>query len=715
MKKNYFLSILFCCVFSFSYSQTTFFWRTEATDNSWQTVGNWWNGSAGVAFAYGQQEWHNNHELSQTSSSDENTYRFVFQAGASNVHTFSGNQVSFFDFGGDDPMIINNSGATHIINNNLVGDPDAADPFTLQINNTGGLTLGGTINNQGWLDVNGSASSSVTVTLNGVVSGTGGITKENANITLITNTDNTYSGATNLNAGTMQLNGSLTNSDVTVASGATLQVSSNATLKSLTVNAGGIVIIDADVALTITGTLTNNGTSFTINSGATMTVGGTGGTGDYTFNRNLTNGSQWYLMSSPVNGETYDDSWVTANSIPSSTADTGNRGISWYDNSSSDTDTDGSGTDDSATGYWRYMEGGTSGSFAIGRGYGIIKSATGNISFTGSGIYSSDQTFALTQGENNFNLVGNPFTASLNLAAFFNDNGESVISGGQVWFWNGSSYDVRTSEVHGSYEIAAGQGFFVEAVAATNLTFDYSDVSHNAATFQKTSRPEITITLSDGTQNRNAYVYYIDGTTKDYDLGYEGNLFGGVNHSLAVYTQLLMNDQGKKYQLQSLPNSEHEKMVVPVGIIADAGEEITFTAEVMNLPAGLKVFLEDRETNTFTRLDDANGEYKVTLSQDVNDVGRFYLHTTTAALSVPEVHLENVSVYTTHATNIRIEGIALGKTQMKLVNMLGKEVLQQNFSSNGVSDIAIPKLARGIYIVQLNTEKGKLNKKIIID
>jgi len=47
--------------------------------------------------------------------------------------------------------------------------------------------------------------------------------------------------------------------------------------------------------------------------------------------------------------------------------------------------------------------------------------------------------------------------------------------------------------------------------------------------------------------------------------------------------------------------------------------------------------------------------------------------------------------------------------------MLGKEVLQQNFSSNGVSDIAIPKLARGIYIVQLNTEKGKLNKKIIID
>jgi len=32
-----------------------------------------------------------------------------------------------------------------------------------------------------------------------------------------------------------------------------------------------------------------------------------------------------------------------------------------------------------------------------------------------------------------------------------------------------------------------------------------------------------------------------------------------------------------------------------------------------------------------------------------------------------------------------------------------------------VQEIALPKLAKGIYVVQLTTEAGKLNKKIILE
>ena len=32
-----------------------------------------------------------------------------------------------------------------------------------------------------------------------------------------------------------------------------------------------------------------------------------------------------------------------------------------------------------------------------------------------------------------------------------------------------------------------------------------------------------------------------------YDLGYDGNLFGGITHTLALYTDLITSD-GKKYQ-----------------------------------------------------------------------------------------------------------------------------------------------------------------------
>ena len=41
-------------------------------------------------------------------------------------------------------------------------------------------------------------------------------------------------------------------------------------------------------------------------------------------------------------------------------------------------------------------------------------------------------------------------------------------------------------------------------------------------------------------------------------------------------------------------------------------KEIIISAEALNLPAGVNVFLEDKQTDTFTRLDEANSNYKIT-------------------------------------------------------------------------------------------------------
>ena len=87
--------------------QTFQTWRTEASNNIWQTDGNWWNFPNGSPIVFGQQEWDNNHFTSQTSNADVSTWRFLFKSGASSVHTFSGNRVRFFDFSTQDPMIFN--------------------------------------------------------------------------------------------------------------------------------------------------------------------------------------------------------------------------------------------------------------------------------------------------------------------------------------------------------------------------------------------------------------------------------------------------------------------------------------------------------------------------------------------------------------------------------------------------------------------------------
>ncbi len=76
----------------------------------------------------------------------------------------------------------------------------------INLSSSGGLNFGGTINNQGsWVDVVGSTSSSVFATFNGVISGSGGLYKNNANTTAVLAADNTYSGGTTIDAGTLQV------------------------------------------------------------------------------------------------------------------------------------------------------------------------------------------------------------------------------------------------------------------------------------------------------------------------------------------------------------------------------------------------------------------------------------------------------------------------------------------------------------------------------
>jgi hypothetical protein len=467
---------------------------------------------------------------------------------------------------------------------------------------------------------------------------------------------------------------------------------------------------------TVTSVVTVN--YLTIASGATLKATNTF-TANVTYNRTLTNGSQWYYMSSPVAVETYNDAWATANSVTS--GQNNNKGLSWYDNTSYDTDT---GAGDTETGYWRYLQSDDSnnGLFNVGQGYGVITSSSTTVTFIGTGINTSSQTSPITTGISNFNLVGNPFTSFLNLGDFYVDNPKTtVLAETEAYFWNGSSYDTKTSGLHSTYEIAPGQGFFIEAAVDTNLTFDISDTNHladtaeGADTFQKSSRPEIHLFLSDGATSRYSNFYYIDGTTTGFDSGYDGKLFGGVTQSFALYSHLVSSSEGKYFQLQSLPKDNYENMVIPIGINADAGKEITFSTETLNLPTGLKVYLEDRETNTFNRLDGAN-KYTITLTETSNGIGRFYLHTAQNTLNLnTNLILEKISIYKTDHTTLRIVGLSQGKTTIKLFNMLGKQLLNSSFTTNGVQDISLPQLSTGIYLIQLESEKGTLNKKIILE
>jgi hypothetical protein len=447
---------------------------------------------------------------------------------------------------------------------------------------------------------------------------------------------------------------------------------------------------------TASGAVTVN--SVIINSGATL-IADAAFDGSVTYKRSLPT-TNWYLVASPVDGETVEN-MISKHTFTTGTIDPTNLGFSTYNNTGAP---------------WTYVKAATTGSIVNAKGYSVKLASAGDISFTGT-LNTDPVTFALTQGTSNYNLLGNPFTSYINSTTFLTNESANVEL--TFWLWNGTTYDTRTTGTFPNFKIAPGQGFFVEAKTTNNVTFTEDLQSHEAAdTFQKSAniRPEFKLILADETQSRNLQVFYIDGTTTGFDNGFDGKMFGGIADNLSVYSELVSNSIGAKYALQSLPNSDFENMVIPVGVKAASGKEITFSLEAQNIPAGINVYLEDKATNTVTLLSEANATYKVTLSESLDGIGRFYLHTkASGVLSTDNIALDYVSIYSVNSSTLRVAGLSEGKANLKIFNILGKQVFETSFNATGVKDMQLPKVSIGIYVVQLTTDKGILNKKITLE
>jgi len=284
MKKILFLAIglLFLSTLT-TQGQTFQTWRNENTQNSWQDAEAFWNFPDKSSIVFGQQEWDNNIESNQSNDSDISTWRFLFKSGANSVHTFSGNKIGFYDFSGQYPMIINESSATHVINNNLDCD-NTGEPLLIQIRSTGGLTFGGDIDNRvSTINVEGNTASTTIVTFNGTISGSGGFYKNNSNITVSLNGTNTFSGQTTIDAGEIIIgnSGSISNTEIKIGANGHLNLENSISVPSVSeigADNGGAISISTNKTLTINGA--DKGTFYqnSISGAGNLVMSGTGNT-----------------------------------------------------------------------------------------------------------------------------------------------------------------------------------------------------------------------------------------------------------------------------------------------------------------------------------------------------------------------------------------------------------------------------------------------------
>lgn len=469
-----------------------------------------------------------------------------------------------------------------------------------------------------------------------------------------------------------------------------------------------IALVNAGARLTVNGAITNT-SNIAINSGASL-IAKTSVSGNITYHRSLTT-TNWYLVSSPVTNQDID-AFVAAEGLASGSNN--NRGLATYDNNSMPP--------------WQYYQNGASGSgnFIQGEGRSIKLAAIGDIAFTGA-MPVSDVGIAITSNTNGFNLVGNPYPSFIpaNTNADGTNNvltiNSSSLTEQTVWFWNqGTGTYQAVNQASSARYIAPAQGFFVSSNGSNTFNFTEVMQSHQTDNFQRNAntRPEIKLLMTDGNQTKETEIFYIPGTTTGWDNGYDSTVFGGGNNSFSIYTQLVSDNMNQDLSIQSLPDSNYEQMVIPVGVNVTSGTEITFSTVAMNIPNGLSVILEDRVAETYTVLDEDSDVYIVTLSEDHSGIGRFYLHVNTmSTLSAENLVSQSISMYTTTPRNLRVLGLPNQKAALKMYSVLGQQVFSTTFNGTSVNDIHLPRaLKSGVYIVQVKTALGNsLQKKIILE
>jgi aryl-phospho-beta-D-glucosidase BglC (GH1 family) len=367
--------------------------------------------------------------------------------------------------------------------------------------------------------------------------------------------------------------------------------------------------------------------------------------------------------------------------------------------------------------------------FVEGKGYATqLDAGSGTaptLQFRGKLQDTSPIEILISDAGNGFNLVGNPYSTFL----FANSSATSatnnlltantlVLDEETMWIWDSLNSTFLPKNQDSSFRIAPTQGFFVKA-ASGGGTFSFAENMQTLTTDTYYKNPstrfEINLFITTNDIKRNTTVRYINNRTTSFDNGSDSSLFGGDGDVLSLYTELVENNTGKKLAIQSLPNSNFENMVIPVGVNSSVGSEFTFTADVLNVPTNYKVYLEDRTTNIITRLDEANAEYKVSFKNG-NTSGRFYLHVkTSSVLSTDTNNLSDVSIYTTSNSNLRVQGLQEGNASISIFNILGKQVFQTSLEASNSINIALPNLVKGFYLLQLKNAHGKLNKKIILE
>ncbi|MBC7449060.1 MAG: T9SS type A sorting domain-containing protein, partial [Hymenobacteraceae bacterium] len=365
-----------------------------------------------------------------------------------------------------------------------------------------------------------------------------------------------------------------------------------------------------------------------------------------------------------------------------------------------------------------------------GKGYSAQTNANTVVDITGTFQNGPVTTPSLTRGDfgtSGWNLVGNPYPAPIDWRlvskpAAVNDalyvyqpTGKYT---GQYASWvNGVAVNSATPE------LPSMAGFFVRAnTPGATSTLTFTNAARlttwtnpvfgrpTATTTEARSVVRLVVTAPTTGKADEAVVYFETGATRAFDRAFDSGkpVLGGDG-----YPTLWSSNGTESMAINGLPEADLTSgTVIPLAVRVPADGQYTLSArQLLNLPAGAPVWLEDRQLGTVTNL--ATDTVYAFSMVAANTTPRFYLNIgrgmptgTNPALDLATARL---NVYPNPAqadVTVRLDGLpaTMGALTATLIDALGREVLTAMLRpelGTAEAGLDVRTLPQGVYTLRL--------------
>jgi hypothetical protein len=464
----------------------------------------------------------------------------------------------------------------------------------------------------------------------------------------------------------------------------------------------GSLNVASNQNLTVTGTLTNNGTlnllSDATGTATLLTPATLSGSGTYNVKQYLPAGRNSYI-SSPVSAAT-----TAALSSASSVVSYNEQTAAW--------DTE-------------------SGTLTPLKGYISANNTTsGAITFSGT-INNGDLSISPTRHtgvtKEGFNLVGNPYPSYVNWASATKTNLLTT-----MWYRtrSASAYVFDTYNSTGNIGTALGtttvsslippmQGFWVRVDAGqtsgtlgfTNAMRSHADVSTNSFKAPEvTAQQVLRLQVSNGENKDEAIVLFNDAASNGYDA-YDSPKMTNANVAIPeIYTMA-----GTEQLVINGLNSITANQELPLGFKTGQSNLFTIKAtEISNFEPGMKVILRDNVLATEQELNDGS---TYSFSSDVaTTTTRFTVLFKSAGVTTGLNAAENQVAYIYKNANnqisVRLKGDLSNEATVSIFNAVGQKLYTKQITS---SNTTLNTFASGIYLVTVNNGGKSVTSKVILN